>query len=188
MSNNNIIDKTKKEVRFVDKKAFLVTITENLTPFEKITDLNNLGFCEVLPHNTLTEKEFYILWLSIRNALARTVYKDEPVDTSITPVNMEYLATIMAKPMSYTLPAKSKNSVQKELGKELNKNPQSVYSALHRLKVAGYLVKTEDDLITPNSNLQKLRRITKEHLKKIGYFPMSYLFNVLVSNENHNNV
>lgn len=171
-------------LRFKQIDSFFFTITESLTKFSKkgkVTVENPFVECNV--KETITEKDFYRMFLNIRNAFAKSVYENEETDTSITPVNIEYMATIMSKDMSYTIPAKSKNKVQTELAQELGKNPQSAYSAIHRLRRSGYLVKTEDNLIEPNPELQSLRRVTKAHLDKLGVFPVSYLLNVVVKNE-----
>jgi len=78
------------------------------------------------------------------------------------------------------MPSNAKNNVQINLAKELGRTPKSAYSAINRLKKAGYLVVTEDNLIMPNSELQKLRIITKQHLDKLSSFPLCYMINFVV--------
>jgi DNA-binding MarR family transcriptional regulator len=128
--------------------------------------------------------EFYRCFLFIKSALLRTVYSNVDRDDDIlTPVNIEYLAAIMAKPLSFSMSVNSKNDVQSELAKELGRSPKSAYSAISRLKHAGYLVQTEDGLIEPMNDLQELRKVTKNHLATLGCFPVSYLLNIVVSNQ-----
>lgn len=175
-------NKKEEKLKLRQKNCFPVTIVENITAFEaSAVDENNYATFTI--QETLSEKEFYKMWLYLRNALARTAYIDDKIDTSITPVNVDYMAEIMAKPLSFTMPSKSKNNVQTKLAEQLGKNAQSAYSAIHRLRKAGYLIKTEDNLIVPNPNLEKLRKITKKHLQTLGTFPISYLMNIIVSPE-----
>lgn len=174
----------KATLRFKRLPTFFYTIIENVTPLKFLKgDPKEDDFIECEHDTYLSEQEFYKMFLYMRNAFAKTAYKDDEVDRTVTPVNVEYMSLIMAKSMDYTIPAKSRNSVQSDLAAEMGKNPQSAYSAIHRLKKAGYLVKTEDNLIEPNRELQTLRKITKKHLKSLGRFPVSYLLNVIVYNE-----
>ena len=114
----------------------------------------------------------------MRSGLAKTVYEDD--SERLTDVTVEYMANIMAKSLDFTMPANAKNKVQMDLAKEIGRTSKSAYSAINRLKKAGYLVITEDNLIVPNNELQQLRKITKAHLEKMGSFPISYMLNFIV--------
>lgn len=162
--------------RIKNNKVFLFNIEDNVTKME-VGDTTD-SYVDILNSEYLTEKEFYSLFIYIRQCIAKI--KNLDYADYITHVNIEYLATIMCKPLEYNLPVKGRTSSQVDLAEELGRNPQSAYNAIYRLKKAGYLIATEDNLIVPNHELQTLRKVTKAHLEKLGVLPVSYLLNILV--------
>lgn len=173
----------KTNIRFRQKYQFFNTITEDVGEYSLLSSPDEDVYVPSLVFDYIDEITFYQTFLYIKSSLSKTVYtQKDGVDRTLTPVNIEYMSTIMAKDMDYTMPCNSKNHVQKDLAAELGRSPKSVYSAVNRLKRAGYLVVTEDDLIVPNAELQTLRKVTKNHLEKLGSFPVSYMLNFIVSN------
>lgn len=172
---------TKAKLRMRKADSFFFTITENLVKIKFDEYDGDYPFVDVDFEPTLSEKDFYKMFLYMRSAFVKTLNYSVAVDKALTAVNIEYLATIMSKDMDFTIPSKAKNNAQAELAHELGKNPQSVYSAIHRLRRGGFLVKTEDQLIEPSPELQSLRKVTKAHIAKLGIFPVSYLMNIVVS-------
>lgn len=171
-------------IRFKTLKGFFNTVIENIGSYE-VNDksIDDTYFsCKI--KDTISEYDFYKCFLYLKAGLSKAAYKDDLADETLTSVNIDYLAAIMSKPLTFSMPVKSKNSVQANLAEELGKTPKSAYSAIHRLRTKGFLVKTEDNLIMPNPELQKLRIYTKKHLQELGCFPVSYLLNfIVVANE-----
>jgi hypothetical protein len=172
----------KVKARFRQSEQFFNTVREDISTYD-ITKRYEMGYADVDVDDTISEKDFYMCFLYLKAGLSKTVYRDVGIEHYLTGVNLEYMSTIMAKDLDYSMPSKSKNKVQQALAVELNRTPQSAYNAINRLKKAGYLVVTEDDLITPNPELQRLRVVTKQHLEKIGCFPMTYMLNFVVKND-----
>jgi hypothetical protein len=172
------------EVRLRKSYSFFNTIKENIGDCSKIdTSLlkNDDVFVNIKVGDTISELEFYKCFLHIKTALCRTVYDDK--ESKLTDVTIDYMAAIMCKPLDYTMPSNAKNMKQANLAKELNRSPKSAYSAINRLKKAGYLVVTEDNIIIPGPEYQKLRIITKAHFEKTGCFPVCYMLNFIVDDE-----
>ena len=188
-TNNEKPDRSKKNnddktyIRFKDIKGFYNNITENVGSYSPTNEnINDVYFgCEI--KSAITEYDFYKCFLYLKAGLSKAAYKDNIADEALTAVNIEYLAAIMVKPLTFSMPARSKNSVQIKLAAQLGKTPKSAYSAIHRLRSKGYLVKTEDNIIMPGPELQRLRVITKKHLKDLGCFPVSYLLNFIVTGD-----
>lgn len=170
----------KHRIRFRTAKPFFNLITENLGNYRRLDETSEDVYQEVTVSNCISEYNFYRAFLYLKSSLGRTAYANEDVDASLTAVNIDYMAAIMCKSNDFTMPAKSKNNVQQELAEEMGRTPKSAYSAINRLKKAGYLVVTEDNLIVPNPELQKLRQVTKKHIESLGIFPVSYLLNFIV--------
>lgn len=168
-------------IRFRQAKQFFNIITENLGKYKQLDENSKDVYREVIISNTITEYNFYRCFLYLKTGLAKTAYSNDDIDSSLTAVNIDYMAAIMCKPVTYTMPAKSKNSVQRALAEELGRTPKSAYSAINRLKKAAYLTITEDSLIVPNQELQTLRMVTKKHLNSLGVFPISYLLNFIIT-------
>lgn len=168
------------KIRFKKADQFFNTIREDLGDFELDSNSSNSTYVDATVTTGVDEITFYKCFLYLKSGLARTIYEDDKIDRSLTAVNIEYMATIMAKPMEFTMPCNSKNDVQKNIAKELGRTARSAYSAINRLKKSGYLVTTEDDLIMPNRELQMLRKVTKTHLDKLNCFPVSYMMNFVV--------
>ena len=162
--------------RIKRNKVFLFNIEDNVTKME--IDDSGEDYINVVNSEYLDEKQFYSLFIYMRQSIAKV--KGLDYADYITHVNIDYLATIMCKPLDYNLPVKGRTKSQIDLADELGRNPQSAYNAIYRLKKAGYLVATEDNLIVPNHELQTLRKVTKAHLEKLGVLPVSYLLNILV--------
>ena len=173
---------TKLQVRLRKDHRFFNTIIENIGSFsldkEEIDNDKENQTVTARVDDTVSELNFYKCFLHLRSGLAKTVYSTDK--QRLTDVTIEYMATIMSKPLDFTMPSNAKNNVQINLAKELGRTPKSAYSAINRLKKAGYLVGTEDNLIMPNSELQKLRIITKQHVDKLSSFPLCYMINFVV--------
>lgn len=172
----------KVNVRLRRDHRFFNTIVENLGSFsldkESIDDEKSNQTIIARVDDTISELDFYKCYLQLKSGLAKTVYNDSSV--KLTDVTIEYMANIMNKPLDFTMPSNAKNMVQMNLAKELGRTSKSAYSAINRLKKAGYLVVTEDNIIMPNEELQRLRVITKAHLDKVNAFPLSYALNFII--------
>ena len=177
-ANNSTNQSNEALLRFKQLNGFFNTITEEVGSYKIIEDTEDT-YVKATISDTISELDFYKCFLYLKSGLSKSVYQSD-IDKSLTPVNIDYMAAIMAKPLSFTMPSKSKNSVQRDLATELDKSPQSAYSAIHRLRNKGYLIKTEDNLIATNGELQMLRIVTKKHLASVNSFAVSYLLNFIV--------
>lgn len=149
------------------------------------TTTNNDGWHDANVSDGISEYNFYLAYLMFKRALTKTYYIDNEDDADVlfgivSDVNLQYMALIMSKPLDYTMSAMSKNNVQHDLAVELGRTDKSVHIAITRLKNAGYLEVTEDNLIVPNSELRKLREVCKSHLEKQGVFPLAYTIEFIV--------
>jgi DNA-binding MarR family transcriptional regulator len=167
------------KARFRQSEQFFNTVEEHISTYE-IQNRYPKGYASIKVKHQINETDFYKCYLYLKAGLSKTVYTNDNSDEFLTAVNILYMATIMSKPLDYSMPAKSKKNIQHDLAKELDKTQQSAYNAINRLKKAGFLVVSEDDLIVPNDELQNLRVVTKAHLEKLGCYPMSYLLNFVV--------
>jgi hypothetical protein len=182
---DNTTNKKVIKAKFKNKTVFYNTITEDVGDFSinNITNINTPMNDITIDGVLLNEFNFYRCFLYLKTGLAKTSYNQKlKRDVALTPINIDYMALIMAKPLSFSMPIKSKNGVQSSLAKELKKTAKSAYSAINRLKNAGYLILTEDFIIVPNEEMQALRKITKAHLEKNGHFPLSYVMNFIITN------
>lgn len=172
----------KIKVRLRKDYRFFNTITENIGSFsidsETIDQNKENQIVGARVDGPVSELDFYKCFLHLKSGLSKTVYEDS--SAKLTDVTIEYMATIMSKPLDFTMPSNAKNKVQMDLAKELGRTSKSAYSAINRLKKGGYLVVTEDNIIMPNSELQKLRVVTKAHLKNMENFPVCYMMNFVV--------
>lgn len=186
----NIKKRESANVKFKKKTVFYNTITEHVGDFtvkENLTEDFNQYQNVDLDGVFLNEYNFYRCFLYLKTGLAKTSYNQNlKKDLALTPINIDYMALIMTKPLSFSMPVKSKNGIQASLAVDLKKTAKSAYSAINRLKNAGYLIVTEDFIIVPNDELQTLRKITKAHLSKTGYFPLSYLMNFIIVSDDKN--
>ena len=168
------------KIRLRRDHRYFNTIVENIgdTTLNNIKDLDD-QVIEVKVSDTVDEATFYKCFLHLKSSLAKTVYDDGL--GKLTDVTIEYMAKIMSMPLNFSMPSNAKNMVQTNLAKSIGRTSKSAYSAINRLKKAGYLEVTEDNLIMPTGELQKLRMITKAHLEQHGAFPISYMLNFIVA-------
>lgn len=166
-------------VRFRKIKLFFNAVVENVSRYVTVGKVDD-DYDQIDVMGAMTEMDFYTAFINIKIALSKSAYKNHHA-SDLSAVNVMYLATIMCKPLDFVMPAMSKNNVQTELARELGRTSKSIYSAVTRLRKAGFLVTTEDNLIEPHPELQTLRKMTKRHLEATGTFPISYVLNFIVS-------
>lgn len=171
-------------VRFRKIKLFFNTIIQNVgsAVFTQTASGSEFEDCEVT--QSLSESDFYRTFLFMKIALSKSSdIKNRTSLDNLTFVNVDHMALILSKPDDFVMPALGRNSLQGQLASESGRTLKSLYSSITRLKKAGLLVVTEDNLIEPNQELKTLRRITKKHLKTTGIFPTSYIINFLVTGD-----
>lgn len=170
------------KIRMRRDHRFFNMIRENIGD-SSVTDLEDKDdqIIDVMVGDTIDEITFYKCFLHLKSSLAKTVYDPGDGLGKLTDVTIEYMAKIMSMPLEYTMPTNAKNMVQTNLAKSLGRTSKSAYSAINRLKKAGYLEVTEDNIIMPVNELQRLRKVTKAHLDKYGAFPISYMLNFIVA-------
>jgi hypothetical protein len=126
--------------------------------------------------STVPEFMFYKIYLELNNVIGFREISGDVVDVKISEAPVELMAHIMTKDLDYTLIYRNKDSKLIELGKELNRSPNSIYASINRLRATYYLIKNEDNLFVPNDELRYVMSKTKEAIKKDGYLTFDYLF------------
>lgn len=125
---------------------------------------------------TVDEFTFYFLYCNIMNITATVKLAES---------QMILLSAIMAKPLDFTLPVDSKDGKLTAIAQELSteddiKTPNSIYQSVKRLKDRGYLTETEDRLIVPSINLQEVRQAVKKQIQEKGFATFDYLFKCVI--------
>lgn len=118
--------------------------------------------------DSISEIEFYIMYLTMVSTANKLVngFKEGKVNKPVlTPTHITYLATLMSKPLDYTISTNSKSNKITEIAEELGKTSQSFYSALHKLKKDKWLYITEDSNIKLVNSLENLRKMIKGQLE-----------------------
>jgi predicted transcriptional regulator len=140
-----------------DKKVILSKMNKSIKYGKYEEDEN--GKIKVI--STVPEFMFYKIYLELNNVIGFREISGDVVDVKI---------------LDYTLIYRNKDSKLIELGKELNRSPNSVYASINRLRATYYLIKNEDNLFVPNDELRYVMTKTKEAIKKDGYLTFDYLF------------
>lgn len=135
---------------------------------------------KVTPISTIPEFMFYKIYLELNNVIGFREVGGEVVDIKISDAPLELMAHLMTKDLDYTLIYRNKDSKLIDLGKELDRSPNSVYASVSRLRDTFYLIKNEDSLFVPNDELRYIMTKTKEAIKKNGYLTFDYLFRFCV--------
>jgi DNA-binding MarR family transcriptional regulator len=145
---------------------------------ERIKTMSNVvnSFDIEAINESISEIEFYTLYLTLLSTANKLRNKE-----SLTPVQITYLAYLMAKPLDYTISTNSKSNKITELAKELNKTPQSFYNALNKLKLKNWVYISEDSTIMLQSKLQGLRTIIKTQLKQNNVAIWDTLFRYVIT-------
>lgn len=178
----------KSIIRFKKLKLFFNTVITNRGGFTTIhsdkrtEEILRDGFEECTISASISEIDFYKSFLFLKIGLAKA--DGNKTLESLTQVNVEHMALILSKPDTFVMPSLGRNSLQGDLAAESGRSIKSFYSSVTRLKNAGLLVVTEDNLIEPSSELKTLRRITKKHLDSLSVFPISYVVNFIVTKDN----
>ena len=155
-----------------DKKVILSKMNKSIKYGKYEEDEN--GKIKVI--STVPEFMFYKIYLELNNVIGFREISGDVVDVKISEAPVELMAHIMTKDLDYTLIYRNKDSKLIELGKELNRSPNSVYASINRLRATYYLIKNEDNLFVPNDELRYVMSKTKEAIKKDGYLTFDYLF------------
>ena len=112
--------------------------------------------------STIPEFMFYKIYLELNNVIGFREVNGEMVDIKISEAPVELMAHIMTKDLDYTLIYRNKDSKLIDLGKELDRSPNSIYASINRLRSSYYLIKNEDNLFVPNDELRYIMTKTKE--------------------------
>ena len=155
-----------------DKKVILSKMNKSIKYGKYEEDEN--GKINVI--STVPEFMFYKIYLELNNVIGFREISGDVVDVKISEAPVELMAHIMTKDLDYTLIYRNKDSKLIELGKELNRSPNSIYASINRLRATYYLIKNEDNLFVPNDELRYVMSKTKEAIKKDGYLTFDYLF------------
>jgi hypothetical protein len=155
-----------------DKKVILSKMNKSIKYGKYEEDEN--GKINVI--STVPEFMFYKIYLELNNVIGFREISGDIVDVKISEAPVELMAHIMTKNLDYTLIYRNKDSKLIELGKELNRSPNSIYASINRLRATYYLIKNEDNLFVPNDELRYVMSKTKEAIKKDGYLTFDYLF------------
>ena len=97
----------------------------------------------------------------------------------MTDVEIEYLALLMCKDLTFTLVVKGKDNVLSSLAKELKRTSNSAYNVIGNLRRKGYLKTDEDNHIILVDDLHLLKQIVKDQLKSgiaVFDFLVSFFF------------
>jgi hypothetical protein len=130
----------------------------------------------VKPIATVDEFTFYYLFCTINNIVAKK---------SIADTQLLVLASIMSRPLDFSLPIDSKDGKLTVIANELStpekvRTPNAIYQSVKRLRDKGYLVEVEDRLIVPNAHFQRVRQIVKNQIIKKGFATFDYLFKCFI--------
>jgi len=130
----------------------------------------------VIPGETVDEFTFYYLFCTINNIIAKKAIAD---------TQLLVLASIMSRPLDFSLPIDSKDGKLTEIATELSlpdkiRTPNAIYQSVKRLRDKGYLIEIEDRLIVPNAHFQRVRQIVKNQIAKKGFATFDYLFKCFI--------
>ena len=138
------------------------------------------GDISIVPIKTIDEFSFYKIYLSLNNVVGTKVTPSGNVDIALSDTPIELLAHLMTKDENFTLLYRNKDKKQVELGIELERTAQSVYTSISKLRKAEYIVKNEDNLFVPCQELRDLMKNVKGLIKKNGFVTFDFLFKFCV--------
>lgn len=135
---------------------------------------------ETIPITSIEETTFYRIYLELNNVIRWRKFNEQDIDMKISDVPIELMAHLMAKPMSYVLLFRAKDSKLSDIAKELGKPATSIYTSITKLRKAGYLVINEDSFLVPNDEMNALRAKVKESIAKNEHMTYDYIFKFCV--------
>lgn len=168
---------TTKKIKYNNKHRLgLVTQIINFGLYKEKEYDKENNEAEVEIVKTVDEFTFYFLYCSIMNITAQVKLAESQIIL---------LSAIMAKPLDFTLPVDSKDGKLTAIANELSteddvKTPNSIYQSVKRLKDRGYLTETEDRLIVPSIKLQEVRQAIKKQIEEKGFATFDYLFKCVI--------
>ena len=163
-----------------------IKVNQNATliNFGKAEEIERDDGVEVIPEKTIDEFTFYYLLCSINNVTAKF---------KLANTQLIVLSAIMCKPLDFSLPVDSKDGKLTKIAEELSemegekRTANSIYQSVKRLRDAGYLVETEDKLIVPSAQLQRVRYIVKREIEKNGFACFDYIFKCYITKDGQDN-
>ncbi len=121
------------------------------------------------PVKTINEYEFYYKYLQLKSVVRIIKVDGKEIDISLTKMHLQLMAHIMTKEMDFNVNWKNNCQQIKDLAKELNRTTSSIYKSYVALKKKRYFITTEDKLILPNAEVNKIRNRIKSHIIKNGH-------------------
>ena len=124
---------------------------------------------KTIPKKTITELEFYTKFLELKNVVKIRRVDGIEIDITLSKSCIELMAHIMVKDLDFNVNWKNDSQQLKDLGAELNRTPASIYKSYVLLKKKRYFITTEDKLVMPNDEINKMRKRIKSHIEKNGH-------------------
>jgi len=119
--------------------------------------------------DSIPEFEFYKKFLQIKNIIRKIKVDGKVIDIRLTESCIELMAHIMTKDLDFNVNWKNNSQQLKDLGAELDRTPSSIYKSYIQLKKKMYFITTEDKLVIPNEEINKLRKRIKSSIKNNGH-------------------
>ncbi len=130
---------------------------------------------------SIDEFAFYKTYLLLNNVIGIYNIEDNKntlIELSQAPIDV--MATIMTKPLDYSILYRNKDSRLENLGIELNRTTGSIYASINKLRKCKYLIMNEDDFYVPNEELNSLRKQIKSQILEKGHIAYDYIFKFTV--------
>lgn len=147
---------------------------------KSVTQIDELGATTTTSITAIDEQTFYKIYLQLNNVIKWKRTPNGMIDMSLSDTPIELLSHLMMKDENFTLLYRSKDNKLTEMGEELGKTSQSVYTSISKLRKAEYIVKNEDNLFVPNDELRQLMRKVKTQIKENGHVTFDFLFKFCV--------
>ena len=137
-------------------------------------------FMTTTPTSTISEFEFYKIYLKIKDLIGSMRVDGKTIDITLTPSCIELMAHIMTKGMDFNVNWKNNSQQLKDLAAELNRTSPSIYKSYVQLKAKKYFITTEDKLVLPNAEINKIRNRIKNHITRNGHASLDINFEFCV--------
>lgn len=135
---------------------------------------------ELKPITSIDEFTFYKIYLELNNVIKWKKTQTDMIDMRLSETPIELLAHLMTKDENFTLLYRNKDKKQVELGLELDRTAQSIYTSITKLRKAEYIVKNEDNLFVPCQELRDLMKKVKQQIRDKGFVTFDFLFKFCV--------
>lgn len=144
------------------------------------SDVVNNKIMKTSPVSVITEKDCYEYYLRLKNALLYTASDGEIVNIVLPPSCIDLLSYIMCKDLDFNITYKDNHAQSKQIAEEIGKTYSAVNKIYKELKDKLFLIRTDDDLLMPNKELNNLRTVVKENIKRNGHATFDIIFKFCV--------